>query len=74
MDPFDANKVILNSAETQLYEIGLCLTCGNRKKRAKLHNPLLIFIITSISVIKIFISFLLDEEKRYYFVIIGDGA
>jgi len=66
------NEVILNSAETQLYEVGLCLTCSKPTKRSKLHNPLLIFFINSISIIKIFISFFLDEEKRYYFIIIGD--
>jgi len=66
-------EIILNSAETQLYEIGLCLTCTKSTKRSKFHNPSLIFFITSISIIKIFISFLLDEEKRYHFIIIGDA-
>jgi len=77
MDTLDAtqplpNQFILNSAETYLYEIGLCLTCDNTTKRTKLHNPLLIFIITIISITKILISLLLDEENKYYFIIIGD--
>jgi len=78
MESFNANKVlpkymILKSAQTHLFRIGLCLTNNNNYElRSSFHNPLLIFCIIVISIMKNIISLILSEENQNLRVIIGD--
>jgi len=64
--------IIINSAETHLYRIGLCLTPINLAKRNHFHYPPLIFIVNLIALIKAIISLLLTQQNEYLFIIIGD--
>jgi hypothetical protein len=78
MDSFDANKllppnIILNH-ENNLYKIGLNLTSSGIKKRSIFNNPLLIFSLNVVIVIKSIISLLLTEENENLLIITGDFA
>jgi len=77
MENFNSSKclpknMILKSAESHLYRIGLCLSSTDSIKRSKFHNPLLVFIINCITLIKCIISLLSSEENETIFIIIGD--
>jgi hypothetical protein len=77
MESFDANKplpldIALNSAESHSYRIGLNLFKINDQKRSIFHNPLLIFIINSIAIIKSIIALLMTEDNKRISIIIGD--
>jgi len=79
MESFDAKKVlpqymILKSAQTHLFRIGLCPknNCSQINIRTRFHNPVLIFCIISISIIKNIISLILSEENEDLLVITGD--
>jgi hypothetical protein len=77
MESFDANKplpldIALNSAESHSYRIGLNLFKINDQKRSIFHNPLLVFIINSIAIIKSIISLLMTEDNERISIIIGD--
>ena len=65
-------NLVIVSAETYLYRIGLSLTTKSYVKRPKLNHPLLVFIVTVISIIKIAISLFFSENNKYYFIIVGD--
>ena len=65
-------NVIISSAENNLYRIGLCLTSKSDLKRNKLHNPLLIFSVNSIVLLRNLISLLTPNHYKYVFIIIGD--
>jgi hypothetical protein len=67
MRSLDENQILpknlrIKSAENNLYKIGLCLTSSGRIRRYLIHNPVLIFIVNIISIIKTIISVLFDEE------------
>jgi len=75
MDNFDATEllppdIIIISAETYLYRIGLSLF--KESERTKLHNPKFIFIINIISIIRSIISLQLPEENVKLFIMNGD--
>ena len=65
-------NLIINSAENNLYRIGLCLTSRNPLNRNKWHNPLLIFSINLIVLIKVLVSLLLTVNHQNCSLIIGD--
>ena len=72
MESFDANKllpqnIIIKSAETHSYRIGLSFDSLNYVKRDILHNPLLIFIITTIGILKVIIQWLLPDDNPQIF-------
>ena len=78
-ESIDANKVlpqnlIIKSAENKLLSIGLIYRTNNNSNvfRGILYNPLFIFTIISIVIIKLFIGLLLPEDNAYIFKIIGD--
>ena len=78
-ESIDANKVlpqnlIIKSAENKLLSIGLIYRTNNNSNvfRGILYNPLFIFTIISIGIIKLFIGLLLPEDNAYIFKIIGD--
>jgi hypothetical protein len=77
MESFDANKplpldIAINSAESHLYRIGLNLFKINDGKRNIFHNPLLVFIINSIAIIKSIIALLMTEDNETISIIIGN--
>ena len=77
METFDANKrlpqnVVLRSAETHSYKIGLSFDNLNYGIRDILHNPLLIVIIITISIIKVIIQWLLPDDNPRNFIFLGD--
>jgi len=77
MESFDANKPLpldtaINSAESHLYRIGLNLFKINDEKRNIFYNPLLVFIINSIAIIKSIIALLMTEDNETISIIIGD--
>jgi len=76
MESFNPNKVlpqnmILKSAQIHLYRIGLCLTnnCDQNNIRNHFHNPILMFCIIGISIIKNIISLTLSEQDEDLLVI-----
>jgi len=78
MDSFDANKrlppnIVLNY-ENNLYKIGLNLISSGTKKRSIFKNPLLIFSLNFVIVVKSIISLLLTEENENLLIINGDFA
>ncbi len=76
MDSFDANKLlppnIILNYENHLFEIGLNLISSGTKKRNVFKNPLLIFSLNVVIVIKCIISLLLKEENENLLIINGD--
>ncbi len=67
MRSLDVNQIIpknlrINCAENHFYKIGLCLTSSGQTRRHSMHNPVLIFIVSIISIIKTIICLLFDEE------------
>ncbi len=77
MIKFDSSKrlpqnIIIKSAETQLYRIGLSFESYDYVIRSKYINPIIIFIITFLSLIKFFITLLMPEYHNYLFIIFGD--
>jgi len=79
METFDSSKllpqnIIIRSAETHLYRIGLCLTSKSQTKRSRFHNPLLVFIVNIIVLLRISISLLLPEDNSHKFIVFGDFA
>jgi hypothetical protein len=70
MRSLDVNQVLpknlrINSAENDLYKIGLCLTSSGQSRRHLIHNPVLIFIINIISIIKtIILELILKSEHQ----------
>jgi len=75
MDNFDATKllppdIIINSAETYLYRIGLSLF--KQSERIKFYNPIFISFINIISIIRTIISLHLPEDNVKLFIINGD--
>jgi hypothetical protein len=62
----------INCAENDLYKIGLCLTSRGQIRTHLIHNPVLIFIFNTISIIKTTISLLFDEEYDHILIINGN--
>jgi len=74
---FDASKllppnIVIKSAANHFYEIGLSLFQLNSENRSKLSNPLFIFVIHSLIVIRSFVSIFLSEENEDIFIVISD--
>jgi hypothetical protein len=65
-------NMILCSAESHLYRIGLCLISETYVKRSKFHSPLLIFIINIVVLLKSIISLLLPEDNKYLLIVNGE--
>ena len=65
-------NVIISNAENNLYRIGICLTLRSHINRNKLHNPLLIFSVNSIVLIKCLITLLFLIHYKNLFIIFGD--
>jgi hypothetical protein len=77
MNTFKANKrlppdIIIHSAETHMFRIGLSLFENESAKRTKLHNPVFITLVNTISLMRCIISLLLPQENEKPFIIIGD--
>ena len=75
----DVNKVlpsylVIKSAGSDLYRIGLSLFPFGSQKRKRLYNPLYIIILDLIHVIKIIISLLTNDDNNSLFLYIGDFA
>ena len=75
----DTNKVlpqnlIIKSAENKLLSIGLIYRTNNMFNEYKsiLYNPIFIFTIISIGIIKFFVPLLFSENNHKIFVIFGD--
>jgi hypothetical protein len=73
----DLNKVlpselVINSSGTHLYSYGISLFGFYTKKRQKLYNPILIFIINSIFIIRLVIVLLSSEDNSDLLIILGD--
>jgi hypothetical protein len=79
MDSFDSNKllpknIVLKGAQNHLYRIGLNLISNGREKRDIFHNPLLIFGVQIVIVIKSIVSLLTPKEYEKFLTIFGDFA
>jgi hypothetical protein len=77
MNTFKANKrlppdIIIHSAETHMFHIGLSLFENESTKRTKLHNPVFITLVNTISLMRCIISLLLPQENEKPFIIIGN--
>jgi hypothetical protein len=74
---FDASKllspnIIIESAGTHLYRIGLSLFQSGSKKRDIFHNLIIIFVNISLVIIRCLVSFFLRESDEDLVIIIGD--
>jgi hypothetical protein len=75
---FDSSKIwpqnILKS--THLYGIGLYPLPNRSVKRSKFHNPLFVFVVNALILIRCFVSLLLSDENEDInediYVMIGD--
>jgi hypothetical protein len=79
MESLDVNKplpqsIAFNSIDNHLYRIGLSLISRNHEKRSRFYNPLLIFTVNIICLIKCIISLILSEENEKLLIINGDFA
>jgi len=77
MDNFDATQLLtpdiaIKSAHTHTYRIGLSLFRIKSAKRSKFHNPLIIFIINLMVLIRNTINMFLPEQNQRLFIILGD--
>jgi hypothetical protein len=73
-DKVSPQNIVLKGAENHLYRIGLNLTTNGPKKRSKLYNPLLVFSVQFVILIKSIASLLTPEENHRFLIIIGDFA
>jgi hypothetical protein len=67
-------EVVISSAESHLYRIGLSLYPMGSKSRPKLNNPLFIFVINSLVALRHLVSMQLSEEDRYAFELLSDWS
>jgi hypothetical protein len=79
MESFDVNKplpqsIAFNSIDNHLYRIGLSLISKNDEKRSRFYNPLLIFSVNVICLMKCIVSLILSEENEKLLIINGDFA
>jgi hypothetical protein len=65
-------RVIITSAGSHLYKIGLSLFPNGCVKRDKFHNPVFIFILNLLVLIRSIILLLLSDEYEYLFPYLGD--
>ncbi len=73
MRSLDVNQILpknfrINCAENHLHKIGLCLSSRGQTRRHLMHNPVLIFIVNIISIIKTIICLLLSEEYDHILI------
>jgi len=64
--------VLINSAGSHLCRIGLSLFPSECIKRDRFHNPLFIFILNLIILIRSIFLLLLSEDYEYLFPYLGD--
>jgi hypothetical protein len=67
-------EMVISSAGSHLYRMGLSLYPIGSKSRPKLNNPLFILIIHSLVALRHFISMQLSEEDRYAFDLLSDWS
>jgi hypothetical protein len=67
-------EMVISSAASYLYKIGLSLYQMGSNSRPKLNNPLLIFVINLLVALRHFISMQLSEEDRYGFELLSDWS
>jgi len=66
------NDVLIDSAETHLYRIGLIPSPNESIERKRYENPVLKFIISLHLIIRYIIALQLSEENEDIFLFIGD--
>ncbi len=66
------NDVLIDSAETHLYRIGLIPSPNESFERKRYENPVFKFIINLHLIIRFIISLQLSEENEETFLLIGD--
>jgi hypothetical protein len=66
------SELVINPCGTHLYSYGISLFGFYTKKRKRLYNPILIFIINSILIIRMVIALLSSEDNSYLLIIVGD--
>jgi hypothetical protein len=66
------SELVIDSSGTHLYSYGISLFGFYTKKRKKLYNPILIFIINSILTIRLAIAMLSSDENSDLLIIVGD--
>jgi hypothetical protein len=66
------SELVINSSGTHLYSYGISLFRFYTKKRKKLYNPILIFIINSIFITRMAIVLLSSEDNSDLLIILGD--
>jgi hypothetical protein len=64
--------LVISSAGSHLYRIGLSFYRIGSESRPKLNNPLIIFTVNTIIALRHFICQLLSGENRYYFELLSD--
>ncbi len=69
-------SLIIKTAENKLLSIGLIFKTNNESNvfRGIFYNPLFIFTIIWILIIKIFVALIIPEDNVYILKIIGDFA
>ena len=65
-------NLIINSAGSHLYKIGLSLFPFGSQRRYKYHNPLFIFVLNTTLIIKWIISSLITDDQYDIHLLIGD--
>ncbi len=67
-------EMVISSAGSHLYKIGLSLYRMGSKSRPKLNNPLFIFIVHSLVFLRHCVSMRLSEDNRYAFELLSDWS
>jgi hypothetical protein len=67
-----SSELVINSSGTHLYSYGISLFGFYTKKRKKLYNPKLIFIMNSIFITRMAIVLLSPQEYSDLLIILGD--
>ncbi len=67
-------SIAFNSIDNHLYRIGLSLISRNDEKRSRFYNPLVIFSVNVICLMKCIVSLILSEENEKLLIINGDFA
>jgi len=65
-------NIVIKSAGTHFYRIGLSLFPNGSKKRSKIHNPLFIFVIQLLVTIRYIIGLLTSNENRTFLLLSGN--
>ena len=68
----DINISIIPLAGTELYSRGISLFRFNNEKRQKYYNPILVFIVILIIIIRCFIALFTPKAEKQIFIYLGD--